>query len=569
MKGKNLRLCLVGVLMLIMSIVPSKVVEAEEFKVTYTSGDISSDVTYSVNEDGNTVTLENYTCSSDRTVGIKIPEVVQYDDKVYVITALADTAFYVEDNLGSVEIPKTVKSIGVQCFYYCSKLQKVTFAGDGLESIGASAFAGCDLRSFTFPSTVKKVGRVAFGHAKITSITIPKSLTECGDGLFYGSTTLKKVVFEEGYTVIPEGMLQGCSKLQYVTLPSTLKRIEDDAFSNCGTIEEIILPEGLEYIGKNAFYGTDINKLVAKCDNVQLHNDAMYSCDIKELYCSKQSALYNEFVEDSNTQIVLTGTYMSDESVGLNFGSTYQLMVTNPVGTTTWSTSNASIATVSDTGLVTGVGTGSAVITAVNNGVTMQCTVTVGAFKLNKTKATVGAGATVKLNVTDGVKVEWKSSNTKVATVNANGVVTAKKNGKAKITATAAGKTMTCDVTVKTNERKNLERYTKKASAYPNDIAAFGFSKIKRDSKGNYIISGHFLNNYSQTGTYLKNLTITVYKDGKKIAKQKYSKFKIKAPAHSLKPVTIKIKKSKITKKTTDLRNGKITIKVSGGTLYR
>ena len=557
------------VMMFLMSFVPSVVVEAEEFKVSYTSGDITSNVTYSINEDGETVTLTDFSDTASNPIGIKIPETVTYGDKQYVITALGDYAFYVEDNLASVEIPKTVKSIEEKCFYTCKMLQTVTFKGDGLEFIGDRAFMSCNLQSFEIPSTVTTIEEGAFGYAKFKSITIPKSLTKCGRSLFFGCNSLKTVIFEEGLTVIPSEILESCPDLEKLVLPSTLKTISKNGLAVDGSIKELILPAGLEYIDSKAFYGTTIEKLIVKCDNVQLHKDALNSCDIKELHCSKQSVFYKLYVNDSYTKLVLTGIYLKDDAVKLDFGKTYQMTVMNPTGTTTWSTSDASIATVSDTGLVTGVGTGTAVITAVNNGITMQCSVTVGEFKLNKTQATVGAGATVTLKATEGVIVEWKSSNPKIATVNEKGVVTTKKKGKVKITATAVGTTLTCNVTVKTNERKNLEKYPKKASAYQKNIAGFGFSKIKRDSKGNYIISGHFLNNYSQSGTYLKNLRVNVYMNNKLIASQKFSKFKIKAPAHSMKPVTIKIKKNKIKKPTTDLRTGKVKIRVSGGTLYR
>lgn len=87
--------------------------------------------------------------------------------------------------------------------------------------------------------------------------------------------------------------------------------------------------------------------------------------------------------------------------------------------------------------------------------VTMQ----VSGVALDKTSAELQVGKTLTLtatvtpdNATDKA-VAWTSSNDAVATVDANGVVTAKAEGTATITATAGGKTATCTVTVKAAPR--------------------------------------------------------------------------------------------------------------------
>jgi hypothetical protein len=71
-------------------------------------------------------------------------------------------------------------------------------------------------------------------------------------------------------------------------------------------------------------------------------------------------------------------------------------------------------------------------------------------IKLNKTKATLYVGDSVKLKVSGTKKkVTWKSSSKSVATVSSKGVVKAKKQGSTTITATVSKKKYTCKVTVK------------------------------------------------------------------------------------------------------------------------
>lgn len=99
--------------------------------------------------------------------------------------------------------------------------------------------------------------------------------------------------------------------------------------------------------------------------------------------------------------------------------------------------------------------------------------------KLNKKKATVTVGKTVKLKVKNtGSKVKWTSSNKKVATVKKSGkygaVVTGKKAGKATITAKVGKKKLKCKVTVKkksSSSSSTSKKFVPSSSAHKlNDL---------------------------------------------------------------------------------------------------
>lgn len=128
--------------------------------------------------------------------------------------------------------------------------------------------------------------------------------------------------------------------------------------------------------------------------------------------------------------------------------------------TVTWNTKNPDVATVNN-GVVTAVGKGSTEITATVGEYTATCTVTVGvplkgiSFEGNITSKTLNKGETFDLVVvydpvdTDVDKtVTWSSSNDAVAKVDENGKVTAVDDGNATISATVAGRTITCDIRV-------------------------------------------------------------------------------------------------------------------------
>jgi uncharacterized protein YjdB len=129
--------------------------------------------------------------------------------------------------------------------------------------------------------------------------------------------------------------------------------------------------------------------------------------------------------------------------------------------TISWSSSANQFATVSNSGLVTGIAAGSATITASVDGKAGTTTITVlpvpvATVTLSPPTANVLVGATTTLqavakdaaqNTLTGRTATWSTDNAAVATV-ANGVVTGVSAGQATITATIEGKTGTAVVTV-------------------------------------------------------------------------------------------------------------------------
>lgn len=126
--------------------------------------------------------------------------------------------------------------------------------------------------------------------------------------------------------------------------------------------------------------------------------------------------------------------------------------------TVTWKSSDKTVATVDESGLVTAVGNGTADITATtedgNFKATCQVTVEIPELTLSLDKTELTLTQTEeqqKLTATVSdpeEKVTWLSSDPFVATVTRDGTVTAIANGTATITASAGDKTVSCTVEV-------------------------------------------------------------------------------------------------------------------------
>ncbi|UED77313.1 Ig-like domain-containing protein [Brevibacillus sp. DP1.3A] len=133
----------------------------------------------------------------------------------------------------------------------------------------------------------------------------------------------------------------------------------------------------------------------------------------------------------------------------------------------TWKTSKSSVATVNDDGVVTAKGKGTATITAKYKGYEVEVDVYVGTDSSGKLEADEtsislkkGDRDTIQLTYDDdrlsGSKATWKTSNSSVATVD-DGVVTAKGQGTATITATYKGDKVEIRVKVDYNNSGKLE----------------------------------------------------------------------------------------------------------------
>jgi uncharacterized protein YjdB len=165
-------------------------------------------------------------------------------------------------------------------------------------------------------------------------------------------------------------------------------------------------------------------------------------------------------VAPSNPSVAVNATEQFTATGNYSDGSTANLS-----SSVTWASSNQSVATVSATGVATGVAAGSTAITATMSGVTGSTTLTVTASAVTLTSiavspatASISAGATQQFTATatysNGstgnvtTSATWTSSNTTAATVNSAGLATGSSAGGATISATVSGTSGSATLTV-------------------------------------------------------------------------------------------------------------------------
>ena len=174
-----------------------------------------------------------------------------------------------------------------------------------------------------------------------------------------------------------------------------------------------------------------------------------------------RSDLAEWMFENWSPKPAISGIELNNTSLDLEIGKTSTLSVSALPSsadisgeTIAWESSNTSIATVSQEGVVTAVGAGTTKVKATVLGFSAECTINVAEpIYLNETTITIPSGQIKQLTVKSEESLEnkaitWSSSDETVVKVDKNGLVTGIKEGTATITVTVEKQTATCKVIV-------------------------------------------------------------------------------------------------------------------------
>jgi hypothetical protein len=159
------------------------------------------------------------------------------------VTSIDDNAFNDCFGLTAITISNSVRSIGEAAFYGCTALTDLTI-GNGVESIGKSAFASCgNLTSVDIPNSVTSIDDKAFYECSgLTTIAIPNNVTSIGAYVFYDCKSLTDVTIGSGVKSIGEYAFSCASQeLNVTSLIQEPFTVSSDAFYPQTTLT---VPEG-------------------------------------------------------------------------------------------------------------------------------------------------------------------------------------------------------------------------------------------------------------------------------------------------------------------------------------
>ena len=271
-----------------------------------------------------------------------------------------DECAFRESELTSIVIPGTVTCVGGSAFQG-SKLTRVEFlegTGDTELALNLCAFMDCEnLETITLPENIVHMGSCLIYGTKVESITVPKSVRECGatsklhdrysddyEGALANIGSLKEIIFEEGMETIPKYMAAGAKSVERAIIPASVTQIEWYAFDNCKNLVIYGTPGSYAetYANLNQIPFQDINaaypdlykngdyvvKIVEKSSKKPI-SDAKIVIDGKEMGVSDSNGLvtFNCYATPTQKITVTRNGYMGAYYTGMPWSSVSENVV--------------------------------------------------------------------------------------------------------------------------------------------------------------------------------------------------------------------------------------------------
>ena len=413
------------------------------------------------------------------------------------VTEIGSCAFYRCDNLKKIDLSKITKlkenalaKSGIEEAYLpklkTKKLKGTFLECENLKSVSLplvtnieseTFYACCNLVTIDLPM-VTSVGENAFAEcSSLKNINIP-NLSEIGEKAFLNCTSIEKINLKNAQNIEMKAF-NGCEKLSSVEFGKNLKFIGDYAFGACESYKLIILPDsktlkfGVDILGLEVYYGAQ--KCIHCGVGSKAHRYAIKECINFTLHEYKNDTI-KPATENESGEIVSVCDICGEETVKekipklmdffVNSDITYNGKVQKPdimvadVNGDDVSPEYYDIVYNEDA-----IEPGEYTVTLNFKGKysgtkVLKYYIKDDVAKIKASNMNVNLGSK-KLNVKvtgDYNGLSYKSSNSKIVSVSADGKITAKKIGTAVITITAGAtdrhEAVTKDITVKVIPQK-------------------------------------------------------------------------------------------------------------------
>ena len=250
-------------------------------------------LTYSINDDGVSVTVTGHVDGTAATGPLVIPETKTIDGVTYTVTGIGNSAFSGCSGLtGDLVIPNTVTAIGNSAFQSCGGFTGSLTIGNSVTTIGNNAFRNCMgfTGSLVIPDSVTSIGGYTFMNCTgfTGNLIIGNSVTTIGTLAFacqYGGNYSGSLVIPNSVTTIGTGTFMNCSGLTgNLDIPSSITSM-NSSFNGCSGFTSITLHWDIPISGCSIGSVNYEIPLIVPCGSASLYRynpNWRYFSDIQE-----------------------------------------------------------------------------------------------------------------------------------------------------------------------------------------------------------------------------------------------------------------------------------------------
>ena len=186
------------------------------------------------------------------------------------VVSIGEWAFTDCDAVTKLELGAQVQEIGSRAFRDCDKLEGIIvseeypyyssdeagilYTAEGTTLLAWPGGRGGDV---VIPSQVKVIGESAFANCRrLDTAHVPATVEQVEEGAF-ANTSIRKLVYEPTYWLVPEDCFSGCELLEELWLGDEITTIMDWAFYDCRSLKEYTIGENVTYVGDYSFMFAD------------------------------------------------------------------------------------------------------------------------------------------------------------------------------------------------------------------------------------------------------------------------------------------------------------------------
>ncbi len=202
------------------------------------------------------------------------------------------------------------------------KITSITIP-NSVTSIDESAFSGCTSLNAVYISDMEAWLKISFGSSTanplcyagnlylngelVTEVTVPNTITKINAYAFSGCTSLTSITIPNSVTSIGSYAFRDCTSLTSITIPNSVTSIDDSAFYYCTSLKSIEIPSSVTSIGEAAFiYCASLTSITIPSSVTSIGINAFWGCESLTIYAEAriQPSGWSSGWNDSNRPVI-------------------------------------------------------------------------------------------------------------------------------------------------------------------------------------------------------------------------------------------------------------------------